>query len=71
MAATLYDMLTGCVPRDFPRGKDVWATVLGTNPVSIRKRQPSIPRRLADVIDAALADKKQLLFTRASEFQSA
>ena len=71
MAATLYNMLTGSHPRDFPRGKDVWATVLEAQPVRIRERQSEVPKRLADVIDAALADRKELCFARATDFQTA
>jgi hypothetical protein len=71
MAATLYNMLTGCYPRDFPRGKDVWATVLGAQPVRIRERRADIPKQLAEVIDSALADRKKLTFTRAADLRNA
>ena len=71
MAASLYNMLTGCVPRDFPRGKDRWQVVLQTAPVPIRKRQASIPKRLAEVIDLALVDQPSLHFTTAAAFKQA
>jgi serine/threonine protein kinase len=57
MAASLYFMLTGAYPRNFPEDQDRWEIVLTTSAVPIRRRDPSIPRKLADVIDAALVDK--------------
>lgn len=71
MAASLYNMLTGCVPRDFPRGKDKWQVVLQTDPVPTRKRDASIPKRLAEVIDLALVDNPSLHFKTAAEFKRA
>ena len=71
MAATLYHILTGQFPRDFVRGKDPWQTVLQTDPVPIRKRDASIPQKLADVLDLALADKKGLHFKTATDFKRA
>jgi len=71
MAASLYHMLTGRFPRDFVRGKDPWQTVLQSDPVPIRKRDASIPQKLADVLDLALADKKGLHFKTAAEFKRA
>jgi serine/threonine-protein kinase len=71
MAASLYCMLTGCIPRNFPRGKDPWQTVLNTDPVPIRDRDSSIPRKLAEVIDLALRDRKGLHFKTAAQFKKA
>jgi len=71
MAASLYNMLTGLRPRDFPRGKDVWQTVLETSPVPIRQRDASIPRKLAELIDLALDDRKELHFKTAADFKRA
>ena len=65
-AACLYNMLTGQVPREFRRGKDVWQTVLYTDPVPILRRNPSIPKRLAEVIDRALIDKPDIQFKTAT-----
>ena len=48
MAATFYNMLTGCYPRDFPDGRDPWPVILETAAVPIRQRNPAIPPRLAD-----------------------
>ncbi|MSR64892.1 MAG: hypothetical protein EXS18_03825 [Verrucomicrobiae bacterium] len=64
-------MLTAQVPRDFVRGKDVWKTVLDTDAVPIRRRDPGIPKRLAEVIDAALVDKPEIHFKTAAEFKRA
>ncbi|MBM4049282.1 MAG: serine/threonine protein kinase, partial [Planctomycetes bacterium] len=69
MAATLYYMLTGTVPRDFPKGRDPWQVVLQSKPVPIRQRDASIPRRLAEVIDQALIDEPEIGFKTALEFK--
>ena len=37
-AASLYHMLTGAYPRDFPSGKDPWQVVLQTGAVPIRPK---------------------------------
>jgi eukaryotic-like serine/threonine-protein kinase len=70
-AASLYNMLTGRVPREFPSTMDVWQAVLQTDPVPIRNRNPSIPQRLAEVIDHALHDKPKIGFSSAAEFKEA
>ncbi len=54
VTACLYWMLTGSTPRDFPPGADPVAVVLREPPVPVRDRLPSLPRRLAELIDAAL-----------------
>jgi serine/threonine protein kinase len=56
-AATLYWMLTGRAPRDFPPGADPVAVVLREDPVPIRVREPAVPGPLAEVIDEILADE--------------
>lgn len=71
LAATLYFMLTGSVPRRFARDQDRWFTVLETSAVPIRDRNPSIPKRLAEVIDRALIDKPEIPFKSAAEFKRA
>lgn len=70
-AACLYKMLTGCVPREFPKGQDPWYTVLQTDAVPILERNDSIPKRLAKVIDNALIDKPLIRFRSVSQFRSA
>jgi len=71
MAATLYKTLTSTYPRDFPRGEDPWLAALKNPPIPIRKRIPEIPEALATVIDNALIDNSELLFTSAKQFKMA
>jgi serine/threonine protein kinase len=70
-AASLYFMLTGAVPRDFPPNKDPWQTVLETDAVPIRRRARGLPKRLAEVIDAALVERPEIGFQTAAEFKRA
>ena len=55
MAACLYYLLTGHVPRDFPKGKDPWWVILETEAVPIRRRNPAIPQRVAELIRPCFA----------------
>lgn len=71
MAASLYELLTGTVPRDFPHGCEPFLTVLHQDAVPIRQRNPAIPKRLAEVIDHALRDKPEIGFQTALEFKQA
>jgi eukaryotic-like serine/threonine-protein kinase len=71
LAACLYHSLTGAYPRDFPRGKDPWQLVLQAEPVPIRRREPSIPRPLAEVIDEALKENPQSAYQTADELRRA
>jgi len=70
-AASLYYMLTGAVPRDFGEGRDPWQVVLQTGAVPIRRRDPSLPTKLAEVIDQALIDNPGIPFKTAADFQRA
>ncbi|MFF5157796.1 protein kinase [Streptomyces sp. NPDC000348] len=70
-AASLYWMLTGHAPRNFPVGSDPVAVVLREPPVPIRERSSSIPPGLAEVIDAVLVDSPRLPGTSAEEFKHA
>ncbi len=67
MAASLYNMLTGAVPRDFPPGRDPLLVVLETPAVPILRRKPSLPKRLAEVIDRALVEEPEIPFKAALE----
>jgi hypothetical protein len=71
MAASLYFMLTGQFVRDFIAGKDPWQLVLQNAAVPIRQRAPSIPAKLAEVIDLALVDKPQIHFKTAADLRQA
>ena len=57
-AATLYWMLTGATPRDFPAGADPVAVVLREPAVPIGRRDPTVPSGLAAVIDDVLAESE-------------
>jgi serine/threonine protein kinase len=70
-AASLYYMLTLQYARDFPKGKDRWQVVLQTDAVPIRERDSTIPRELAEVIDAALIEKSAIRFKTASALRYA
>ena len=69
MAATLYTMLTGQPPRDFRRGVDPWRVVLQEPPVPIRRRNPEIPGRLAEVVDHALEERPKIPYSTARELR--
>ncbi|MDR3134868.1 MAG: serine/threonine protein kinase, partial [Deltaproteobacteria bacterium] len=55
-AASLYKLLTGEYPRDFPESEDPWKVVLNRQPVPILRRGHFIPSHLALAIDEALVD---------------
>ncbi len=71
LAASLYNLLTDDVPRDFPEGRDPWLVVLEDNPVPIRKRNSRVPRKLAALIDRALVEEPDFAFQSAAEFRAA
>jgi serine/threonine-protein kinase len=71
MAASLYQLLTGAVPRDFPQGCEPFLAVLQHDAVPIQQRNPKIPSRLAEVIDHALRDRPEIGFQTAMEFKQA
>ncbi len=71
MAATLYELLTGTVPRDFPQGCEPFLVVLNHDVVPIRQRNSTIPKPLAEVIDHALRDQPEIGFRTALEFKQA
>jgi serine/threonine-protein kinase len=71
MAASLYNMLTGAVPRDFPPREDPWLVVLEKPPVPIRQRKPTLRKELAQVIDKALVEEPAIGFPTAAAFKEA
>jgi eukaryotic-like serine/threonine-protein kinase len=71
MAASLYFMLTGEPPRDFPQGQDPIRVMLDSTAVPIRERDPNVPKRLAKVIDEALVDNPRITVGSAVEFAAA
>jgi len=68
-AASYYNMLTGYYAKDFSRG-DAASIVLNTSAVPIRVRNSQIPKRLAEVIDAALIDNPKIGIQTALELKS-
>ncbi len=70
LGATFYCMLTGQLPRDFPPGRDPIEIILRGGIVPIRKRDPGIPRKLAEVIDRALEEKVNDRYQTADDFLS-
>jgi serine/threonine protein kinase len=68
-AASYYYMLTGRYPKKFD-GKDAISDALFNAAVPIRKRDASIPARLAEVIDNALTEKPAIGFQTAEKFKA-
>ncbi|CAM5258321.1 protein kinase domain-containing protein [Streptomyces aurantiogriseus] len=66
-AACLYWLLTGATPRDFPPDRDPVAIVLREPVVPIRDRDPSVPPRVARVVDEALVDTPRIAVRSAEE----
>ena len=71
VAASLYNMLTGCLPKEFNFHKDLWSQALKNPAVPIRKRSPHIDKRLAEAIDQALIERPAIGFETAKEFKQA
>jgi serine/threonine-protein kinase len=71
MGATFYNLLTARFPRDFAPRKDPILQVLQNPIVPIRKRDSSIPKRVADVIDTSLSDNVKKRYQDASEMLAA
>ena len=65
-AATYYHMLTGQFPKNFRRGANMWQIVVSENAVPIRQRDPSIPVKLAEVIDRALIERPKIVYSSAA-----
>jgi eukaryotic-like serine/threonine-protein kinase len=71
MAATLYFMLTGEVPRDIVTGQSAAEAVMRGDMVPIRQRDSSIPSGIANVIDQALAAKAKDRYQDGAELSEA
>ena len=71
IAATFYIMLTGFLPRDFPKGIDPLAVVLDSDVIPIRKRDANVSKPLAAVIDRALDKNPKSRFQSAKEMKEA
>ncbi|HEY9405379.1 MAG TPA: protein kinase [Pyrinomonadaceae bacterium] len=71
MGATFYNMLTGETPRDYPPGRSPQEVVLRGEIVPIRRRDPTIPTNIAEVIDQAVAKRPEDRYQSAAEFHEA
>ena len=65
-AASYYNMLTGQFPRDFAPGKNPCMVLMTGGIVPIRQRDPSIPPKLAAVIDRALQEVPEIGYKSAA-----
>jgi eukaryotic-like serine/threonine-protein kinase len=73
-AATLYNLLTGQFPHEFPSGSSAPQQVIHIvteKPVPIRRRRPDIPESLAQTIHRALARDPEYRFPDAVAFRRA
>lgn len=71
MGATLYYLLTGAFPFDFPPKRDPIDVILNENVVPIRSRKPTISKPLAAVIDQAVTKKDKSRYRDAGELLAA
>ncbi len=71
IGATIYYLLTGAFPFDFPQKRDPMDVILNDDVVPIRKRLPAIPKPLAAAIDRAVTKKDKARFADAGELLAA
>jgi len=71
IGATFYNMLSGAMPRDFPRGCDPMEVILEGEIVPLSKRMPGIPQGLAAVLDKAIQIGPKGRFQDAGEMLAA
>ena len=71
LGATFYDMLTGQLPRNFPKGADPVDIILKNEVIPIRQRAPSLPADLAAVLDKALQPLAKDRYQNAGEMLKA
>lgn len=71
VAATFYAMLTGALPRDFPKGKDPMEVILHGRIVPVHERDRGVPEPLAQVLDRALANNTKDRFPDAGAMLAA
>jgi len=71
MGATFYNMITGQYPRDFRRGQDPMEVILHGEIVPVRKRDPSVPKLVAEVIDRSLTNNAKDRYQDAEELRRA
>jgi serine/threonine-protein kinase len=68
-AASLYKLMTGEYPRDFPEAEDPWRVVLNRPPVPVLRRGVHVPSHLAFALDEALVDNPTIKFQSAIELK--
>src|ERR1051325_1465974 len=66
IAATIYFMLTGEAPREIMKGESPAEAVIRGQIISIKRRDPQIPTRIANIIDETLERSEE----HTSELQS-
>jgi len=74
MAATIYFLLTGEIPYDFPDAPteiEAYDALLKSPIVPIRRRVPSLPEAAGEAIDRALETDPQRRFANATELRKA
>jgi eukaryotic-like serine/threonine-protein kinase len=71
MGATIYNLLTNRFPRKFIKDKDPVLCILKNDIVPIEEVIPSIPRRVAQVINTSLEDDIANRYQSALEFKQA
>ena len=70
-AASLFKLLTGEYPRDFPPDCDPWQVVMNEKPRPLTSLRPDAPPNLATVIDQALVDDPEIIHQRAVDLKAA
>ena len=70
-AASLYKLLTGEYPRDFPPDRDPWPVVMNENPRPLLALLPEAPPNLAEALDRALLDDPEIIHKRAVDLKAA
>jgi len=71
LAATFYVMLTGALPRDFPKGKDPMEVILHGKIIPVFDRDHGIHKPLAQVLDRALSNNAKDRFPDAGAMLAA
>ena len=70
VAAVLYWLLCGVIPRDTVGGSNSFFAVLHSPVVPIRERLPTLPKALSELIDGALSDDPSLRPADAEAFRA-
>lgn len=71
LGATMYNLLTGEFPRNFSYGKDPLDVILNGDIIPIGKRDATIPRELAEIVDRAVRNDPAERYQHAGEMLSA